>query len=152
MGRYNFSSRRIKVTESFSLAVLLKRGEAKLTDRDKHRLSGVHPDLIQVIFLAAELTDEPFMVVEGSRSLDRQKEYVERGVSKTLKSKHLKQSDGFGHAVDLCGVVKTTSFSNKVLSNISVAVLEAAKRLQVPIEWGGSWKTFVDMPHYQINL
>ncbi len=32
------------------------------------------------------------------------------------------------------------------------AMLKAAAELGVKITWGGTWKTLVDMPHYQIEL
>ena len=33
---------------------------------------------------------------------------------------------------------------------IADAVKQAAKELNVPIEWGGDWKTFKDGPHFQL--
>jgi peptidoglycan L-alanyl-D-glutamate endopeptidase CwlK len=42
-----------------------------------------------------------FSVAEGIRTEDRQKELVASGKSKTMNSKHLRQSTGYGHAVDL---------------------------------------------------
>jgi peptidoglycan L-alanyl-D-glutamate endopeptidase CwlK len=29
---------------------------------------------------------------------------------------------------------------------------QAAKELDVKLTWGGDWKSFVDMPHYQIEV
>jgi len=29
-------------------------------------------------------------------------------------------------------------------------VLEVAKRLQIPVIWGGNWKRFVDRPHFEL--
>ena len=75
----------------------------KLSNRSLERLNGVHPDLVAVVKLAITLTAVDFMVVEGLRDLETQKRYVAEGKSQTLKSKHLRQPDGFGHAVDLCG-------------------------------------------------
>lgn len=65
-----------------------------LTPRDLKRLEGVHPDLVRVV-RRARLTAR-FMVIEGLRTLDRQRQLVEEGNSKTLRSRHLT-----GHAVDL---------------------------------------------------
>ena len=64
--------------------------------RSRERLVGVHPDLIIVMSFAIYETDLDFAVIEGMRTLERQKELVKQGASKTLKSRHLT-----GHAVDI---------------------------------------------------
>ena len=67
-----------------------------LGKRSRERLVGVHPDLIIVMSFAIYETDIDFAVIEGMRTLERQKELVKQGASKTLKSRHLT-----GHAVDI---------------------------------------------------
>ena len=68
----------------------------KLGVRSRERLQGVHPDLVRVVELAIQLTPVDFTVLEGLRTLERQKALVAAGSSKTLNSRHLT-----GHAVDL---------------------------------------------------
>ena len=68
----------------------------KLGPRSVARLKGVHPDLVKVVERAIQLTPVDFTVLEGLRSLERQKALVAAGASQTLKSRHLD-----GHAVDL---------------------------------------------------
>lgn len=133
-----------------SVAELAVTGRAKLSTRDLERLDGVLPDLRMVVFLAREYIEEPFMVVEGLRTKEQQEKYVAEGKSRTMKSKHLKQADGYSHAVDLCGTVKATSFDCATLQRISEAMLRAAKDLEIPVVWGGNWKSFVDMPHFEV--
>ena len=70
-------------------------------NRSKNKLTGVHPDLIRVVEKVMDLQVMDFSVNEGVRTLDRQKDLVARGVSKTMRSKHLIQADGYAHAVDL---------------------------------------------------
>ena len=64
------------------------------------KLAGVHPDLVRVV---RRLIDEgvQFKVIEGVRSLERQRALFAAGKSKTMNSRHLT-----GHAVDLAPVVK----------------------------------------------
>ena len=112
-----------------------------LSDRSRVRLAGLHPDLVRVVERAAEIT--PFIVTEGLRSLERQKELVAKGASRTLKSRHLT-----GHAVDLADIKATYNFHD--MTAISSAMKQAAKDCNLPIEWGGDWKSFVDTPHYQL--
>ena len=134
-----------------------------LSARSRRNLEGVHPKLVSVVRRALELTDQDFTVVEGLRSLETQKAYVAKGVSKTMKSYHLQQKDGYGHAVDLYpyynGSVQVEApFSRYKM--ISDATMAAAKELGVVVTWGADWNrdgrtsdhSFIDSPHYQIEL
>ena len=71
-----------------------------LDQRSLKRLEGVHEDLVAVVKRAAELTDQPFIVTEGLRSIERQKKLVAAGASTTMRSRHLT-----GHAVDLAAFI-----------------------------------------------
>ena len=68
--------------------------------RSLDNMKGLHPDLVLVLNRALLTSPHDFVVTEGLRTLDRQKELVRIGASKTLKSRHLKQADGYGHAFD----------------------------------------------------
>lgn len=72
----------------------------KFSQRSKDRLKGVHPDLQKVMLRAIEITDIDFTVLEGLRSVERQKKLVASGASKTMNSRHLT-----GHAVDIAPFV-----------------------------------------------
>ena len=61
----------------------------KLSKRSLNNLNGVHPDLVKVVKRALEISDVDFTVVEGLSTLKKQKEYFNKGVSKTMKSKNL---------------------------------------------------------------
>ena len=54
-----------------------------LTPRDRGRLLGVHPDLVRVVERARQV--EPFFVIEGVRTMARQKELFAKGASRTLQ-------------------------------------------------------------------
>lgn len=110
------------------------------------RLKGVHPDLVKVVQRAIQISTLDFTVLEGVRSLERQKALVEAGSSQTLKSRHLT-----GHAVDLgAWVDNQLDWSWPLYARIAGAMKMAAKELNVPIEWGGDWVTFKDGPHFQL--
>lgn len=130
----------------------------KLSKRSLERLNNVHPDLVYVIKLALELGIIDFSVVEGVRSLETQKEYVDKGVSRTLNSKHLIQSDGYGHAVDLYPYPIDMAKVNKgnaqevAKFGLMAGVIKAvAKNAGIDIIWGGEWKSFFDAPHFEIR-
>lgn len=110
------------------------------------KLKGVHPDLVRVIKKAAEITKVEFAVIEGLRTLERQKQLIAAGASKTLKSRHLT-----GHAVDVVPLVDGRIRWDWPLYHKLAPFIKAAARAEnVPIEWGGDWKSFPDGPHWQL--
>ena len=116
----------------------------KLSLRSKQRLSGVHPDLVDVVKRAIEITEQDFSVTEGIRHIERQKKLVATGKSTTLNSRHLT-----GHAVDL--VPYPVSWDWEYFYPIADAMKQAAEELDVDLEWGGDWKSFPDGPHFQLS-
>ncbi len=122
-----------------------------LSKSDRLKLKGVHPDLVAVVERAAELSDRPFRVLEGLRTLERQRTLKAKGASKTLNSRHIKAANGFGHAVDIApldgGMV---SWAWPLYTPMAKVMKQAARELGVPLEWGGDWVKFRDGPHFQL--
>ena len=117
----------------------------RLSSRSLEKLAHVHPHLTWVIHRAIEITPVDFAVVEGIRTLARQKQLVAAGASKTMKSRHLT-----GHAVDLAPYVAgKIRWDWPLFYRLAPAVKQAAADVGVPIEWGGDWK-FKDGPHFQL--
>lgn len=105
-------------------------------------LVGVHPYLIKTVKRAIEITAQDFSVYDGVRTVAEQKEMVRRGVSKTMHSKHLKQTDGFSHAVDLVPFIDgNLKWDWDGCYKIALAMDLAATELGYArmIVWGGSW-------------
>ncbi len=118
-----------------------------LGSRSKKRLEGVHPDLVRVVERAIELTEVDFTVLEGMRTVARQKKLVAKGASTTMNSRHLT-----GHAVDIGAWVDgTVRWDWPLYYKLAEAMKQAAKELNVDLEWGGDWKSFKDGPHYQLS-
>jgi len=117
-----------------------------LGQRSLSRLEGVHPDLVRVVKTAAAMSSLDFTVLEGLRTLERQKQLLELGATKTMKSRHLD-----GHAVDLAPMLGgTVRWDWPLYHQLAVIIKDAAKAENVPIEWGGDWRTFKDGPHWQL--
>ena len=118
----------------------------QLSEKSLRRLDGVHPDLVKVVKRAIEITPVDFVVIEGLRTKARQVYLLDAGKSRTMNSYHLT-----GHAVDIAPIVDgQVSWAWKHYYPLADAMIEAAKELNVKIEWGGRWKTFPDAPHWQI--
>ena len=118
-----------------------------LGNKSRVNLNGVHPDLVRVVELAIKKTPVDFTVTEGLRTIERQKQLVAAGASKTLSSRHIT-----GHAVDLAALIDgKVEWSWPLYSQIATAMKQAAAELNIQIEWGGDWKTFKDGPHFQLS-
>ena len=117
-----------------------------LGPRSKMRLNGVHPDLVKVVERAIQISTVDFTVLEGVRSLERQKALFEAGASQTMNSRHLT-----GHAVDLgAWVDNQLDWSWPLYVRIAGAMKMAAQELNIPIECGIDWK-MRDGPHHQLS-
>lgn len=117
-----------------------------LGSRSLSRLEGVHPDLVRVVKRAAAIADLDFTVLEGVRTIELQREYFARGKTKTMNSRHLN-----GHAVDLAPTIAgQVSWDWAVFRRLAILVKKAAALENVPIEWGGDWRSFKDGPHWQL--
>lgn len=115
--------------------------------RSLKRLEGVHPDLVKVVKRAIEITDVDFTVLEGLRDLKRQKVLFAQGATTTLNSRHIT-----GHAVDLGAMVGgSVRWDWPLYHRVADAMKRAAAELNVPIVWGGDWRTFKDGPHFELD-
>lgn len=155
----------------------------KLTERDLDRLEGVDPRLVECVVAAAAISEVPFMVVEGVRS--KEQCMVNYGKGRTIpqlalkniparyaqpkaakvtwlnnpfNSKHCRQADGFGKAVDLL----PAPYDWKELRRfdmVAAAMEGAAKKLGIDIRWGADWdedgkpreRGETDSPHFELD-
>ena len=126
----------------------MKKGNTmsyKLGTRSLQNLSGVHPDLVAVVKLAISITEQDFTVIEGIRNINRQRELVKAGKSTTMNSRHIT-----GHAVDM--VPWPVDWNDlERFEVVSEAMKAAAEELDIPIVWGGDWKSFYDAPHFELD-
>lgn len=117
-----------------------------LGKRSTDNLVGVHPQLVAVVKRALELSPVDFTVIEGVRTKERQAELMKQGFTRTLNSRHI-----IGEAVDI--VPLPVDWNNpKPFGLVAEAMKRAAEELGAKITWGGDWKTFKDLPHYQIEV
>lgn len=134
----------------------------KFSTVSEARLQGVKPQLASVVRRALEISTVDFMVVEGLRTIERQRELYAQGRTKpgnkvtwTLHSKHLE-----GSAVDLAPFVngKVDWSNTKNFDAIAKAMTQASRELGVPIRWGADWdmdgipreKGETDSPHFEL--
>ena len=108
-------------------------------------LSGVHPDLVEVVKLAIKITGVDFTVIEGIRNINRQRELYKAGKSTTMNSRHIT-----GHAVDMVPYPVDWDDLER-FETMAEAMKVAADSFKVSIVWGGDWKSFYDAPHFELD-
>jgi len=114
--------------------------------RSLARLEGVHPDLVRVVKRAAAMSDLDFTVLEGLRTVERQRQLFAQKATKTMNSRYLS-----GHAVDLAPMLDgKVSWDWPLYHRLAKTVKAAAAAEKVPITWGGDWRTFKDGPHWEL--
>ena len=115
-------------------------------ERSLKRLEGVHPDLVKVMKRAIGCSTLDFTVLEGVRTLARQKELMKAGATRTMNSRHLT-----GHAVDIAPFVAgAVRWDWPLYHQLALVVKKAAAELEQPITWGGDWRSFKDGPHWEL--
>ena len=111
----------------------------------QQELLGVEPQLVVCTKNALARSPVDFSVHDGLRTLEEQKAYVAAGVSWTLASKHLKQPDGFGHAVDLVPWVGgKLRWEWPLIYPIALSMHAASIELKLELVWGGVWDRQLD--------
>lgn len=128
----------------------------KFSNKSQEKLATCHPDIQKIFNKVLSLGIFDLTVVEGKRSLERQKELVAEGKSKTLKSKHL-TGDAIDVAIYKNGKIDwDDANAYYVLAGVVYAI---AKQEGIAIRWGGNWdrdqdmndQTFDDLVHYELD-
>ncbi len=132
--------------------------KAKLGETSIRKLSTCHPDIIKLVRLVEKRAPFDFTVLEGHRSVERQKELFDQGRSQidgiTRRGKH---NHVPSKAVDLAPYPIDWEDSKRFLV-LGGVIMSCAKELNIPIRWGADWDmdgdyndhSFVDMPHWEI--
>jgi peptidoglycan L-alanyl-D-glutamate endopeptidase CwlK len=112
----------------------------KLSNRSLSKLEGVHPQLVDVCKLAIGRTKIDFGIICGTRTVAEQEENVRTGRSKTMKSYHLPQADGYSHAIDAMAYVGSNGvWELNLYDEIADAFLSAAEEVGCELTWGAAW-------------
>lgn len=62
-----------------------------------------------------------------------------------MNSRHLT-----GHTVDVVAYIGSRVMGITAVRKIAAAFRQASRELNIPVEWGGDWKTLKDGPHFQL--
>tara|TARA_R110000744_G_scaffold217313_1_gene336075 strand:+ start:269 stop:670 length:402 start_codon:yes stop_codon:yes gene_type:complete len=128
----------------------------KFGKTSEEKLATVDSKLANIARKALAVSNIDFGITEGKRSVEKQKQLVEEGASKTMNSKHLS-----GHAIDIvCYADGKITWDLEYYQIAANAFKLACKGSEIKIRWGGSWKVndftlnpenkFIDAVHYEI--
>ena len=121
----------------------------------KDRLKTCHPDL-QRLFEEV-VKDIDCSIIYGVRTKQEQSDLFAKGLSKTMKSKHLKQVGGYSHGID-AGPYPIDWDNMKRFYFFAGRVIDRAKTMGIKIRWGGDWDSdndlddqkFMDLVHFEL--
>ena len=117
----------------------------KLSKRSLGNLVGVDYRLVTVVHRAIELTKVDFVVIEGVRTPQRQRELFDKGASQVREGGTHVQ----GKAVDLMAFIGNRgSWELNLYDDIADAMKAAAAEHDVRLRWGGAW-TVSDIRKWQ---
>lgn len=112
----------------------------------------------RLVHIAMELQKEEVIcdagVFETERTLEKQKENVKKGVSQTLNSKHIPDSNGIVRAMDIVAYVNGSYvWDRKYQDDLVRAIRDVIKRLgyEDVIRLGADFKSFYDGYHIEIR-
>jgi len=125
----------------------------KLGKNSINNLVGVDGRLIAIADLAITLSNIDFGIPStgGLRSTEDQAKLFEDGVSKAdgVNNKSYHQS---GKALDVYAYVDGKASWDKLhLALIASSMLQASAQLGYELKWGGLWKSWQDMPHFELK-
>lgn len=133
--------------------------------RSLDNLRNVHPHLVHVLCEAVRTAPVDFTITDGVRTLAQQQALYAKGRTTAgpkvtnadgvrSVSNHQAKADGYGYAVDLYpyvgGAVDVNDRGGN-LPRIAAHIKSVAAQLGYRVEWGGDWKTFKDMPHFELK-
>lgn len=116
----------------------------KFSSSSLNKLSTCHPAL-QKLF-SEIIKESDCTVLEGHRTMERQKKLFREGKSKTLASNHLSVPS---NAVDVMPYpIKWEDITGQ--HEFATKVYAKAIELGIKVRWGGRFKTFYDAPHWEL--
>ena len=127
-----------------------------------NRMKGLDEKLVRVLFRAIRIASRKMDGVDmsipqfgGLRTADEQNKLFENKLSKCdgYETKSYHQS---GRAIDVIPYIKGVNpyslpeqEQELLFHKVASCMLEAAAKEGVKLNWGGNWKTFKDLPHYE---
>ena len=123
------------------------------------RLMYLHPNLQKFFIKLLKISPYDFSISQGVRTAEEQNKLYQQGRTTPgklvtncdgykIKSNHQIKSDGLGHAGDIAVLINNKiTWEEKYYKE--VARVGRVLMQKYNIEWGGDWKKFKDLPHFE---
>ena len=131
----------------------------KFSKKSLKKLEGLHPNLQNFFMELIKISPYDFSITQGIRTTAEQNKLYQQGRTTPgkivtncdgykLKSSHQTKSDGLGHAGDIAVLVNNKiTWSERYYKEVAMAARILMQKYN--IEWGGDWKNFKDLPHFE---
>ena len=125
----------------------------KFSKRSVERMKDVDVRLIAIASRAIEITSIDFGIPEFGGLRDEVEQYNLFKKGKSLcDGYHLESYHQSGLALDVYAYVDgKASWEREHLALVGCAMLQAAAELGYKLRWGGHFKAYLDMPHFEIR-
>ena len=125
----------------------------KFSDASINRLNTVDDRLQEIAHLALSISKVDFGIPSngGLRTAEVQNKLYHGGKSQLDGYKDISRHQS-GKALDVYAFVNgKASWERGHLAMVACAMLQASSHLGYKLEWGGHWRNFVDMPHFELE-
>ena len=131
----------------------------KFSKNSLKKLEGLHPQLQKFFHELIKISPYDFSITQGVRTAEEQNKLYQQGRTVPgaivtncdgykLKSNHQIKDDGLGYAGDIAVLVNNkVTWEEKYYKEVANSARELMQKYNV--EWGGDWKSFKDLPHFE---
>lgn len=131
----------------------------KFSKNSLKKLEGLHPQLQNFFKELIKVSPYDFGITHGVRTAEEQNKLYQQGRTVPgkivtncdgykLKSNHQAKTDGFGYAGDIAILINNKiTWEEKYYKELANSARDLMQKYN--IEWGGDWKNFKDLPHFE---
>lgn len=116
--------------------------------KSKQNLSTCEVEIQDVLNEAIKYYD--FSCIDGHRDMETQNTYFNRGVSQ-VRWPNSRHNTYPSEAVDVVPYPGGFDNDDSEFYKMATFILAAASKLGVRLDWGGHWKNFKDLAHFELD-
>ena len=131
----------------------------KFSRNSEKKLQYLHPNLQKFFKELIKISPYDFSITQGVRTAEEQNKLYQQGRTVPgkivtncdgykIKSNHQTKDDGLGHAGDIAALVNNKiTWEEKYYKEVAISARILMQKYN--IEWGGDWRNFKDLPHFE---
>lgn len=131
----------------------------KFSRNSEKKLQYLHPNLQKFFRELIKISPYDFSITQGVRTAEEQNKLYQQGRTVPgkivtncdgykIKSNHQIKDDGLGHAGDIAVLINNKiTWEEKYYKEVAMSARILMQKYNV--EWGGDWRNFKDLPHFE---